>query len=79
MSVRWVYSALGLIVVAWLGLYLSSYGVLVETAHTVGGPVSGISSIPVLRCIYFIGTGFETVFYDPVKQTVCPRLWSFGE
>jgi len=29
MSKRWAYSIIGLIVVAWLVLYLSTYGVLV--------------------------------------------------
>jgi hypothetical protein len=66
---RGIVAVLGVLAVAWLALYLSSYGVLVQ------GEAFDF------ECTYFIGTGFHTVFHYSERnyQGVCPRLWSFGQ
>lgn len=102
-------AVVGILAVAWLVLYLSSYGVLVRSeevsdeelkqqmtwlifpsahqpseteAHrmldvAIFAARYGLSSVR--RCTYFTGTGVKRALCDPVRETVCPRLWSFGQ
>jgi len=86
---RWVYAVLGLLVVAWLAFYLSSYGVLVHSEplpHVVrmhgdftGAMVTVTLPPDTIRCTYAIATGFHSVDYYLAQRQICPRLWSFGQ
>ncbi len=92
MSKRVVYSIIGLIVVAWVVLYLTTYGVLVGS--TIGDhsnpddyPVGALASRELdpsgetgtLRCTYFVATAIISVYYDPRRRKLCPRLRSFDQ
>jgi len=82
-----------MLAVAWLALYLSSYGVLVrgevlsieqlkrkaETQRNIGDMFAAdfATSSPVRRCTYFTGTGSHVVYHEPAGQ-FRPRLQSFG-
>jgi hypothetical protein len=71
------------IILAWLALYLSSYGVLVRSTTTAPseaahGLLSGPSTNDTLQCTYFIATGFHTVEYWYSMRQVCPRMQYYG-
>jgi hypothetical protein len=55
---------------AWVVLYLSSYGVLVQSEELEQSK---------LRCTYFIATEVHSVDYDRPQRQLCPRLWGFGQ
>lgn len=69
---RAISATLGLPVLAWVLLYLTSYGILVSSSQH-GDPPS------TLRCTYFIGTVFHSVDYDLARRQGCPWLWKFGQ
>jgi hypothetical protein len=55
---------------AWVVLYLSSFGVLVQSEELEPSK---------LRCTYFIATEVHSVDYDLPQRQLCPRLWGFGQ
>jgi len=83
---RAIVAVVGILAVAWLVLYLSSYGVLVSSSSQVHvADIAGTKMeetgalVPnTLRCTYFIATGFHDVDYNLASRQLCPRLWSFG-
>jgi hypothetical protein len=89
MSKRWAYSVIGLLVVAWLAFYLSSYGALLHNellAHVVrmhgdftGAYVTVTLPPDAIRCTYVIATGLHSVDYYLAQRQVCPRLWNFSQ
>jgi hypothetical protein len=80
------------LILAWLLLFFSSYGVLVrsnstspldraqgELERTVVSSFINADKPDTLQCTYFIATGFHTVEYWYSERQVCPRLRSYND
>lgn len=70
---------LGILVAAWLALFLSSHGLLIQ-AVVIEHPPGGAQ---VLRCSYFTGLGFANMelWYSEnnfMGRAICPRLYDFS-
>ena len=86
-NMRAVYAAAA--AAAWLGLYLSSCGVLVHSEpvpHVVrmhgdftGNMITVTLPPDTLRCTYLTAIGFRPVDYPLASRKVCPRLSAFGQ